>query len=1318
MGKDDTAPFEVLGEGNYANWAFRMEMHLVRKDLWDAVQNGGDKDAKAKAEIVRYLPDHYLSTIKEYSTAKAMWAALANLYKSKSIAQQLQLRKQLTSLRKKGGESITQYAGRARELWTALKATGAALDESEVVMSFIAGLPDEYSVAVTVLEVTSKELRLDTILPHLLIVEQKIGRQEESGARALYAGNNRPGRFGHNARQHRPFNFGRSKGNNNTNHGNNNSSGNYNANFKRPSFGNNSKECYYCGKKGHIKAECRKRMADEASKKTAVHVALMTSSNGLPLDASMWAVDSGSTRHICKDLPLFDTMSPANGQTVTFGDGTTVEAAGVGKVQLCVLMDGEHQHISLQDVLYVPQATTNLFSVQQATNKGAIVTFTNDGNCHVLYGGKPAVPVFKSTVERNNLYLIKTTSNCSDKGAVAAMATTATPQLWHRRFGHIGYSSLAKMASGNMVTGINLDQAEIKAAHNMVCDTCALSKQPRAHFSSSSSRASSVLELVHMDVVGPMEEMSLGGARYLATFLDDYSSLSVVVPIPFKSDIPDVVERVLTKLETQAGARVRMIRTDNGGEYVNKQLGTWLEKKGIVHQKTAPYTPEQNGSAERLNRTLLERVRAMLQDARLGKELWAEAAATACFIRNRSPVAGGTKTPWEMFTGQTPDVSILRVFGSTAYAHIPKERRRKLDPVSVKGIMVGYQPDSKAYRILLPDNTVVVSASVSFDETIASPVEDNPVADSSVPRVGSEEESNSSATDQEEDIFEDAADAGEQNQEENANAVPEVRRDERRYPNRARVPPKPYWQGTIAHVAKANDKEPLTYKEAMAAPDADQWRQAMDEEIASLHANRTWTLEPLPEGVKPIPVKWVYKIKRDAKGNIERYKARLVAKGFMQREGIDFTEVFAPVSKHTTLRALLALVAADNMELHQLDVKTAFLHGDLEEDIWMMQPPGYEEGGPGIACHLRKALYGLRQAPRAWHTRLKGELEALSFMASEADPGLYIKHDKTATVYILVYVDDILLASTDLNAVESVKASLMSAFDVRDLGDAGMFVGMDIVRDRAARSLSINQKRMTSELVDKYGFGNAKIKSVPLSPSLKLTKADGNELDTNTYGYSELVGSLLYLSVCSRPDIAQSVGALARYMAKPSVEHWQAAKGVVRYLAGTINYGIMYQKQGDPMLQGYCDADYAGDLDTRRSTTGYVFILNNGVVSWSSRLQPTVAVSTAEAEYMAAAAAVKEALWLRKLMTDLGYDIPTVNIYCDNQAALTLLKNPISSARSKHIDVVYHFARERVARKEVEFSYCNTDLNVADIMTKALPEGKFAVCCEGMGVCA
>jgi hypothetical protein len=382
--------------------------------------------------------------------------------------------------------------------------------------------------------------------------------------------------------------------------------------------------------------------------------------------------------------------------------------------------------------------------------------------------------------------------------------------------------------------------------------------------------------------------------------------------------------------------------------------------------------------------------------------------------------------------------------------------------------------------------------------------------------------------------------------------------------------------------------------------------------------------------------------------------------------------------------------------------------------VYVSQPPGYPLAGPTYACKLVKALYGLKQAPRAWHATLKTELAKMGFSESSADAGLFISTDVGNPALLITYVDDILIVTNNTATRDSIKTNLMKAFAARDLGPSTFFLGMDITRDRAARTIKLGQNRHIADLLTKFNMSEAKIVGTPSSTSIRLTK-EGEPLDTAAFPYSTLVGSLMYLSICTRPDIAQAVGALARYMAKPTTVHWTAAKTVLRYLAGTANVGITFGG-GTPDLLAYCDADYAGDIDTRRSTTAYVFILNGGAITWSSRLQPTVAASTTESEYMAAAAAIKESLWLRKLLKSLGEDPDPLTIRADSQSAIKLLKNPIVSNRSKHIDIAHHFARERVARNEVTFEYISTDAMVADALTKPVPLSKFIFCREAMGL--
>lgn len=509
------------------------------------------------------------------------------------------------------------------------------------------------------------------------------------------------------------------------------------------------------------------------------------------------------------------------------------------------------------------------------------------------------------------------------------------------------------------------------------------------------------------------------------------------------------------------------------------------------------------------------------------------------------------------------------------------------------------------------------------------------------------------------------------------------------------------------------DQDPRTYAEAMGRPDAHRWHEAMCEEMGSQRSKKTWTVLPLPPGKRALPVRWIYTRKRNGQGVVVRYKARLVVKGFMQRYGIDYGEVFAPTVRWTTVRLFFSIVAADDLELEQLDVKTAFLHGELEEDIWIAQPPGFEEGGTGLACKLHKAVYGLKQAPRVWHSKLKSVLDKVDYKPSDADPALFINSTPSRS-FALTWVDDVLTAHHASTATKNPAIQkLADEFGEVTILDGSFALGLEIQRDRSARTLKLSQRLLTEDLLEEFGMAEAKPRSTPFPPGCHPSKAGADPLPPDSR-YAEVVGSLLYLATVTRPDIAQAVGVLTRYMAAPTTEHWQLAMGVLRYLAGTRDWGIVFGPT-DPIV-GYTDSDYAGDPDIRRSTSGFVFTMNGGSVSWSSRLQPTVAVSTAEAEYMAASPAVKEALWLRKLLADFGKPVDALTIFTDNQAALALLKNPVSSVRTKHIDVIHHFARERVERNEVQFVYIASQDNVADTMTKPLPAVRFRECCADMGM--
>ena len=1305
-----------LNDHNYVFWHIKMRAYLVARGYSAAITNAEDANSdKALASITLAVEDHFLPTVYNAASAKAAWDALEALFQQRSVANQLNLTQELNNLTLQPGETITQLLARARIIWEQLKAAGIDKSEQEVALSVLSGLPADFNTLVTVLQNQSGPLTLGGIQKAVLTEQQranKVGASTSTAAstKAFYTQNGpNHGRLGDSGTRTSNFNQG-------------------NGNTKQQE----QRKCYYCGKKGHLKRDCRKKKADEQrgpSTKASTTMAWTAACNtSISLSSGTWVLDSGASRHVCKERSLMQNLQQLNQPVyITYGNGSTGVAQTMGEVVL-------NDRIRLRNVLFDPTAVGNLLSIRTAAACGAQFNFAASC-CTIRVNGR-----LVAIAQQHDGHYCLHSEHTESATALAAQ----TPQLWHRRFGHLSYQNMAKVP--NLVTGVQVPTEAFQAAGQQVCEPCLLGKQTRLSFPESETVRQQPLELVHMDLCGPLPVKSLGGSQYIATFLDDYTGLSVVALLKQKSDISKVVPDVFNMLEKQSNNQVKGVRTDNGGEYVNNVLNSYYSSKGIIAQHTVPYSPQQNGKAERLNRTLLDKARSMLADARLPSQLWGEAVVTANYLRNRSPAAGKTATPWELFFGSRPSVSHLRVFGAKAFAQIPKEKRGKLDPRSQRGIMVGYEPNVKGYRLLLPNNTITVSRDVVFDEgdqpgavdtnfypdledelDVTAAINTGSNAAPSVNTSGTAEPPPSVAAPVNPPISAQTMENVGASNSSTPQGSEEDQHQQSRRSSRANIGMAPgnYWEANYIPTSKRTATgllaqtseivEPATYDEALQSDCAEQWQQAMDSEYASLIANGTWTLEKPPTDIRPIPVKWVYKVKRDTSGNIERFKARLVAKGFWQQEGVDYDEVFAPVSKYATFRALMAKAAEEDMELHKLDVKTAFLQGNLEEDVWIQQPRGYEEGSSELACHLHKPLYGLKQAPRAWHQRLQQELLAVGYTASAADPSLYWYCINGDYVYLLVYVDDILIAAKQLESVKAVKQQLLGLFESRDLGEATSYLGMSIQRNRQTGIIKIGHRLMITELLEKYGAVDSKIKSVPLSPSIKLAKDEGDPLDKEHYPYSQLVGSLMYLAITSRPDLAFSVGALARYMSCPTTVHWQAAKGVLRYLGGTLDYGITFGSDSNDLI-GYCDADYAGDTDTRKSTSGYIFILHGGAITWSSKRQATVAASTTEAEYMAAAAAVKEALWLRTLLSELQLDIDNITIMADNQSAIKLLRNPISSMRTKHIDVAYHFARERVVRKEVVFRFVSTENMVADIMTKALSEVKHVRCCKGMGV--
>ncbi|KAJ9512725.1 hypothetical protein QJQ45_019054 [Haematococcus lacustris] len=1076
----------ILDDDNWPIWSIRTEGLLVEAGLWSVVADGvtplptappanatqqeqavytaelarsraeAAQDRKAKAFIQRHVSNLHIFTVKSADSAEDAWQTLAAQFTQSSVARQSQLQHQLSLLRMEPGESVARFYARLQHLLTQLEACDCETSESTVVLAILAALPPEYEGVVERMryDQTSGDLTVERIKRVLLqkeadILSKQMQQQLSTSSFTL------------------------------------------------------------CPSRGRTQTPGR--------------AAAQSPSRGASLFTATAADDDDDD-----DDALLQMVQPR----LTFNSDLAVGAGSV-------FLSTKRGSWFLSHALYVPDSKENFISVSAATDDGSSFLFRGDlcqissnrfgsmlrVNAHKIRNSYilAAVPMPDgpdTDSEPEKLYHIQDSPPQPDTrirlepltNAAAPSAYSSTsnsPQVWHQRLCHASYTALSRMQSDGMVSGVPVTAAQFRAAASdpAVCVGCVKGKQHKnVAFAGPPPNAAPVtapLGLIHMDVCGPMHAKARDGSLYVATFLDEHTKLSVCVPISSKSQVPDVVRTVIEQLETQSGFRCKAIRTDNGTEYVNSRMLEYCSSKGIVHQHSAPYSPQQNGAAERLNRTIFEKARSILHAADISLSFWAHAVKYANYIRCLLPVSGQPLTPWEAFYGVKPDLSGLRVFGCRVWLHVPDQKRSKLQPKSVKGLFIGYQPGSKAYLVQV-DGRETCSKDIVFDElsvlqpersqnqpaqpVLLLPLPPSPInpSEPEAPAEGgnSLRQTSSSGSD----------DSGSSSSSSSSSSMPG---------SSAQQPQSRPLERIEAQQDSSRPDSPLSEPEQ-----ADMWIEAMNAELASLHSNQTWSLEERPANARVLPTKWVLKVKRDAAGNVERYKARLVAKGYFQQSGVDVGDVYAPVSKHTTLRALLAKAASENMEVHQLDFETAFLNGVLEEHevIYVQQPEGFREGSSNTVCRLHKALYGLRQAPRAWHARLCEELLAMNFKSSEADPALFTLHLPSGTVYLLVYVDDCLLCTQqgDTTGLAHVKQKLSSVFKLKDLGEARCFLGMQLVRDRAEGTILISQQKLIHELVTTHSMSNAHSKTLPMASAVKLVR-EGEALDTSVHHYSASV---------------------------------------------------------------------------------------------------------------------------------------------------------------------------------------------------------------------
>lgn len=726
----------------------------------------------------------------------------------------------------------------------------------------------------------------------------------------------------------------------------------------------------------------------------------------------------------------------------------------------------------------------------------------------------------------------------------------------------------------------------------------------------------------------------------------------------------------------------------------------------------------------------MERVRCMLSEAQLPRTFWGEALNTAVHVLNLTPrVSLDFDVPNRVWFGKDVSYDHLRTFGCKAFVHVPKDERSKLDVKTRQCIFVGYGLDEFGYRCYDPvAKKLYRSRDVVFmeDQNIKD-IQNAPVTQRSdsladldpVPprqmqaEVNDDDQYGTGDVDSSPTEVEMGTDAQEQSPESDVSieVLPEIplRRSTRDRRPTSRYPSDEY-------VSLTDGGEPECYVEAMEDEHKNEWIDAMQDEMKSLYENNTFELVKLPKGKRALKNRWVYRVKHEDHTSQPRYKARLVVKGFSQKKGIDFDEIFSPVVKMSSIRVVLGLAASLDLEVEQMDVKTAFLHGDLDKEIYMEQPEGFEvTGKENYVCKLNKSLYGLKQAPRQWYKKFESVMGEQGYRKTTSDHCVFLKKfSDDDFIILLLYVDDMLIVGKNASRIDMLKKQLSRSFAMKDLGPAKQILGIRITRERKSKKLHLSQKQYIEKVLERFNMDKAKVVSSPIATHFKLSSTQcpstaKEKEDMRKVPYASAVGSLMYAMVCTRPDIAHAVGVVSRFMSNPGREHWEAVKWILRYLRGTSDLRLSFGSD-KPVLVGYTDSDMAGDVDSRKSTSGYLITLSGGAVSWQSRLQKCVALSTTEAEFIAATEACKELIWMKKFLHELGFKQEHYVMYCDNQSAIYLGKNSTFHARSKHIDVRYHWLRDALNDNLFELEKIHTDHNGSDMMTKALPREKLEAC--------
>lgn len=1059
-GISNTIVCPMLNSTNYTVWAKRMKVLLRVHKVWESIDPGTkdeEKDDIATALLFQSLPESLVLQIGEDDSPKEIWEAIKtrNLGAERVRTARLQtLMNEFDRLRMNDADTIDIFSTKITELTSKAASLGQSIEESKVVKKFLDSLPLKFIHMTASLEqlLDLNTVSFEDIIGRLKAFEERIKLKEtqesqDHQGKLLYSNSNSYDQSDNTKGRGRAQNQSRGRGR---------GRGRDNSNEKNKEKRDYSQiVCYNCKNKGHFASVCPEKKQDDhelnvAETENADNTLLMQevvflneekitpkSREVIRNEEGCWYLDNGASNHMTGERSFFSELNEKIKGKVRFGDGSFINIEGKGSI-LFEAKTGEQK--LLPDIYYLPELKSNIISLGQATEQGCDIRMRDDYLVMKDNKGRLLAKVQRGS---NRLYKI---SLKIGKPICLHAKIEEVPWRWHARLGHISFQTMKAMSTKEMVVGL----PEIKG-DNQLCDSCLVGKQTRLSFPQATSyRSSQALGLLHADLCGPISPATLASNRFIFVIIDDCTRYMWSILLKDKGEAYEKFKSFKLFVEKDVNKKIGTLRTDRGGEFTSTSFQEFCNNNGIRRHLTAPYTPQQNGVVERRNRTLMEMTRSMLKAKGVPNYMWGEAVRHATYLINRVPTrALKDQTPYESLRGRKPNVGHIRVFGCVAHAKVDSVHLKKLDDRSQSLVHLGIEPGSKAYRLYNPSSRrIIVSRDVIFSENEcwnwkgASQVENRSSGMFNLTwgvtndegygpfTISNQQASNTQTAEVTESVGVETEHAEEETEHDTTQGP-------RRSTRETRMPTHFKDYVLIADtecemlLLILND-EPINYKEASKDK---RWKDACVHEIDSINKNETWILVEKPPGVKVIGLRWVFKIKRNAHGSINKFKSRLVAKGYVQELGVDFEEAFAPVARLETIRLLTALAAANQWEIHHMDVKTAFLHGELNENVYVSQPEGFEKKGEEYKVFkLSKALYGLRQAPRAWNTKLDQILRSLKLNKCSKESSVYRKQDGESLLIVAIYVDDLFITGDKLSSIMEFKASMSKKFEMSDLG--------------------------------------------------------------------------------------------------------------------------------------------------------------------------------------------------------------------------------------------------------------------------------------------